>query len=218
MDVYPTGSQKTCQSVASSFDRSIAVGFLRSYAFLVQHRLDFILAKELHLVPDDVDWIKWSIFISNFRDLKDEQVAKRYHYGQLRLSRLNWTVRLFGAGHSRTTSFYGLPYWTTTEYMTELTFGLLFFFGGVSLVLSSMRVALAVPTEDLWSQQLDGPGLREMRRAFWVFSIAVLLLATVTWVLLLGIPIVVLAWQLSWGFQKARKRRADLISNMSNLQ
>jgi hypothetical protein len=128
MDVYPTGSQKTCQSVASSFDRSIAVGFLRSYAFLVQHRLDFILAKELHLVPDEVDWIKWSIFISNFRDLKDDQVAKRYHYGQLRLSRLSWTVRLFGAGHSRTTSFYGLPYWTTTEYMTELTFGLLFFF------------------------------------------------------------------------------------------
>jgi Flp pilus assembly protein TadB len=70
-----------------------------------------------------------------------------------------------------------------------------------------MRVALAVPTEDLWSQQLDRPGLREMRRAFWVFSIAVLLLATVTWVLLLGIPIVVLALQLAWGKKQEREER-----------
>jgi len=40
------------------FDRTVAIGFLRSYAFLIQHRTDFILAREHHLIPDDIDWIQ----------------------------------------------------------------------------------------------------------------------------------------------------------------
>ncbi|KAL3469220.1 hypothetical protein BJX99DRAFT_265411 [Aspergillus californicus] len=34
-------------------------------------------------------------FAHQFQILSDEQVAKRYHYGQIRLSRLNWAVRIF---------------------------------------------------------------------------------------------------------------------------
>lgn len=87
------GERKADSTIVSSnavipnFDRSAAVGFLRSYAFLIKHRIGFILAKDSRLVPEDVDWIEWSKFINNFRKLEDHHVAKRYHYGQLRLSR-----------------------------------------------------------------------------------------------------------------------------------
>jgi len=60
-----TPSQMVSQSATLTFHPSIAVRFLRSYAFLVRHYLDFILAKEFRLIPDDVDWIKWSNFINH---------------------------------------------------------------------------------------------------------------------------------------------------------
>ncbi|KAK3947627.1 hypothetical protein QBC32DRAFT_383561 [Pseudoneurospora amorphoporcata] len=70
---------KDVRAHLSAFNRSITMGFLRSYALLVPHRLDFVLSK----------------FISYFRYITDEQVARRYYYGQLRLLQLNWAVRIF---------------------------------------------------------------------------------------------------------------------------
>src|SRR6201996_2798549 len=118
-------SQDIAQTGTPPFDRSIAIGFLRSYAFLIRHELDFILAKEAHLIHRDIDWIKWSKFINKFRHLGDEQVAKRYHYGQLRLSRLNWIVRLFRPNHSSPKLFYEVPHWSTIYYIARLTVPLL---------------------------------------------------------------------------------------------
>ncbi|OCK87821.1 uncharacterized protein K441DRAFT_592462 [Cenococcum geophilum 1.58] len=202
-------------SVIPNFDRSVAVGFLRSYAFLINHQLDFILAKDSRLIPEDVDWVKWSKFINNFRKLEDNHVAKRYHYGQLRLSRLNWVVRLFRPQHASTGWFYEIPHWSITEYVTWATLPFLFMFASISLALSSMQVALSVPADGLWFQRPDGSGLRYMSRAFWVFSIGVLLLSGVIWMLLLGIPLLVLVWQISWGFQKREKEtRATGNSNV----
>jgi hypothetical protein len=37
--------------LAPMFDRAAAVGFMRSYALLVRHHVDFILARESHLFP-----------------------------------------------------------------------------------------------------------------------------------------------------------------------
>lgn len=52
--ISSNSSQEISQAAPLAFDRSIAIGFLRSYALLVPHRLDFTFAKESHLVPDDV--------------------------------------------------------------------------------------------------------------------------------------------------------------------
>lgn len=82
------------------FDRSVVIGFLRSYAFHVKHHLDFKIAKDLHLIPEDIDWIQWSKFIDHFHRIRNDRVSKRYHYGQLRLSRLNWVVRIFRPSHT----------------------------------------------------------------------------------------------------------------------
>ncbi|KAM7209589.1 hypothetical protein V8F06_014862 [Rhypophila decipiens] len=210
-EFWATYLQPSAQKSPLHFDGSIAVGFLRSYALLVPHRLDFMLAKDAHLIPDDVeDWLQWSKFISHFRNLPDESVAKRYHYGQLRLSRLNWAVRIFRPQHARSMWFYEIPHWSTTSFVSRATMPLLFVFAGISLALSSMQVALSVPTDDTWFHGLGEPGLRGISRAFWVFSIAVILGWVAIWALFLGIPIAILAWQVSWGFARERKRRVGV--------
>jgi hypothetical protein len=170
-----------------------------------------MLAKEAHLIPDDVkDWLQWSKFISHFRHLPDESVARRYHYGQLRLSWLNWAVRSFRPQHARTVWFYEIPYWSTTSFVSRAILPLLFVFAGLSLALSSMQVALSVPTDDPWFHGLGEYGQQNIGRAFWVFSIAVILGWTTLLVLLFGIPIAILAWQLSWGLAREKKRRAGV--------
>jgi hypothetical protein len=187
-------------------NRSVAIGFLRSYAFLIKHQLDFIFAKEAHLIPQELDWISWSKFMGSFRCVEDEQVAKRYHYGQLRLSRLNWVVRLFQPQHASTGWFYEIPHWSIIEYITQATIPLLFLFASVSLVLSSMQVALSVPADVLWFHSQVTVGLFHMSRAFWVFSVATLALSAVIWSLLLCIPLLGLLRQLIWGFRKEQER------------
>ncbi|KAE8336173.1 hypothetical protein BDV24DRAFT_178668 [Aspergillus arachidicola] len=146
-DIYLRPTKNNNHQTSSTLDPSIAMGFLRSYAFLTPHRLDFILAKESHLIPENIDWIAWSRFIHKFRELSDEQVAQRYHYGQLRLSRLNWAVRIVRPQHANTLWFYHLPHWSITSYLSQATVPLLFIFASVSVVLSAMQVVLSVPSD-----------------------------------------------------------------------
>ena len=181
--------------------RPAALGFMRSYSYLIQHRLDFIFAQQHHLIPAQVDWIEWSIFIAHFRLIDDEQVALRYHYGQLRLSRLDWAVRIFQPRNAPSAWFYEIPYWSTVLYLKEALGPLVFIFASLSVVLSSMQVVLSVPSEGLWSDESNTTGLRAVRQAFWVFSIMVLLLSGTVWALMLVIPVTVLGWQLQWGLR-----------------
>ncbi|KAJ5123878.1 uncharacterized protein N7515_007703 [Penicillium bovifimosum] len=203
----PSPVPKSPEPAASVFDSAIAIGFMRSYASLVKSPLDFAIAKESYLIPTEVDWVEWSIFINHFR-VEDDSVAKRYHYGQLRLSRLNWVVRIFRPNKTRTRWFYETSCWSIGEFMERATFPLVFLFASVSIALSSMQVALAVPVDLLWSHSSDDE-LQEMNRAFWLFSIAVVLLWLVTWVLLLGIPVVALCSQVFWGFRNREKPARD---------
>ena len=188
-------------SIKPGDDCLAALGFMRSYSRLIQHRLDFVLAQQNHLLPSQLEWIEWSMFIASFRSIDDSQVAPRYHYGQLRLSRLNWAVRVFQPRTAPTAWFYEIPHWSTTSYIGDVLGPLIFMFASLSVVLSSMQVVLSIPSEGLW---LDGPGtvrIQAMRQAFWVFSIMVLLLSGVVWTLMLVIPASVLGWQLQWGFR-----------------
>ena len=174
---------------------------MRSYALLVRHHVDFILARESHLFPAELDWVKWSEFIAHFRNIEDEDVAKRYHYGQLRLSRLNWAVRLFRPSSATTWWFYEIPYWSTAMYVERAVAPLLFGFASLSLVLSSMQILRAVPHKELGFKHLDASSLVDMRRAFWVFSAMILLFSGLVWGLLFVIPFSGLIWQLAWGFR-----------------
>lgn len=118
---------------------SAANGLIRTYTRLIVHESDFRIAKELGLVAaDDLTWERWSKFASAFRDIPDSDVARRYHYGELRLTRLNFYSKLF------------LREWSYLETNTQYTsyFGrflgpYLFVFGSISVVLAAMQVALA---------------------------------------------------------------------------
>ncbi|KPM45181.1 hypothetical protein AK830_g1414 [Neonectria ditissima] len=75
-----------------------AVGFLISYAALIVHRSDFLIAKEKGLIPDEVTWPRWRRFVRELlHDSRNDSlsvdrlyadVAERFIYGELRLNRL----------------------------------------------------------------------------------------------------------------------------------
>ncbi|KAB8276900.1 hypothetical protein BDV30DRAFT_223895 [Aspergillus minisclerotigenes] len=142
----------------------------------------FALAHVNHLIPETVTWNAWCQFIQHFRHCEDTQVAKRYHYGQLRLSRLNWAVRLFQPPSAKTIWFYDVPYWSIQTYLQRIAAPLIFGFASISLVLSSMQVILSISTDEI---TLGAVGL--------------------VWTLLLVTPLAVLFWQVSWGFKNRKQ-------------
>jgi hypothetical protein len=119
-----------------------ALGLLRSHALLIPSQLDFSLAQESHLLPPCVgSFAEWSAFIAPFRDITDDRVAPRYEFGQLRLSRLNWLVRVTRprnavAGYGKW--FYEISHWDITGFVGSAAVPLVFAFAGVSLVLGAM--------------------------------------------------------------------------------
>ncbi|KAL8792556.1 MAG: hypothetical protein Q9195_004855 [Heterodermia aff. obscurata] len=125
-EVYLPRSQNSTISDDYCSNRFAAIGFMRSYSHLIQHRLDFVLAQQNHLLPGELEWIEWSTFIACFRRIDDSQVALWYHYGQLRLSRLNWAVRVFQPRAAPTAWFYHIPDWSTTPYLEDFLGPLIF--------------------------------------------------------------------------------------------
>lgn len=75
--------------------RSIALGFLFSYAALLSHESDFIIAKDKGLLPigDDrilLRWTEWRKFVAEILSTTVyTDIHRRFHYGELRLGRLN---------------------------------------------------------------------------------------------------------------------------------
>ena len=199
--IYLALPQNSIISDDYCFSRLAAIGFIRFYSHLIQHRLDFVLAQQNHLLSSDLEWIEWFIFIASFRWIDDSQVASRYHYGQLRFSRLDWAVRVFQPRTALTVWFYHISGWSTRPYLENLLGSLIFTFASLSVLLSSMQVALSVSFEGHWSDKPNTGSISAMRKAFWMFSIMILLLSGVLWTLMLVIPVTVLGWQLQWGFR-----------------
>ncbi|TVY75949.1 hypothetical protein LSUE1_G006015 [Lachnellula suecica] len=120
-----------------------ARGFLRSYAHLVKHKSDFILAQKHDLLPKDVRFSKFIKFISCFEQLQDFDVSPRYSFGELRLSRLNFWAPI---AINRLT--FHKSVWQYGAYFAQFYGPLLFIFGTFAIILSAMQVALAVESVD----------------------------------------------------------------------
>jgi hypothetical protein len=120
--------------------RKAAAGFLRTYRYLIRHESDFHLAQQdsLRLIPKDVDWASFCHFTSDLNDIQDSAVSRRYCFGELRLTRLNFYAPFllrkfrFEQVHGQ----YG-------DYFARLYGPVLFVFAVVSTILNSMQVALA---------------------------------------------------------------------------
>jgi hypothetical protein len=114
-----------------------ALGYLLSYTELIIHPSDYRIAVKHHLIPD-MGFHAWCLLS---RDLKaaasgpNYTPEKRWEYGELRLSRLNWIYKLTLRGYSY--------FYVYTEYSTY--FGknsqlILLGFAYCSVLLAAMQV------------------------------------------------------------------------------
>jgi hypothetical protein len=122
-----------------------AYGFLLSYAALIQYESDFQIAKEMHLIPENLTWELWVNFVkellnSRGNDRHQDNVNIRYRYGELRLSRLNKISWIHGRlrGYSVSYQTYGEMFTTNLAPIGAATIY-------VALVLTAMQVGLATP-------------------------------------------------------------------------
>ena len=192
--------------VASHQMRS-ALGFLRTYAFLIRHPSDLHIAIEHHLIPENSQWTSFFKFISPFRLLDDDDVSSRYHFGQLRLTRLNWAVRLFQPKSSKDWWYYNQVYWNTGAYIERFFAPLLFLFGSLAIVLTAMQVIVTLPEGSTVSQTQWATAAK----ASWGFSLAMIFFIAALWLSCLGGIVVFLMAQVIYAAamrrRNARQRR-----------
>ncbi|KAI1077267.1 hypothetical protein F5B20DRAFT_552943 [Whalleya microplaca] len=144
--------------------RLLALGFIRSYSYLIRHRSDYLMAKEANLLPflkkDDSEderpgeYLRFRNFLEILRNLPDHWQRNRWHFGQFRLSRLNWAVRILqptprSNGMLRRL-YYEEEFQQSSQFIRDAGPMLLFVFAALSLVLSSMQVTLAARSGGSW--------------------------------------------------------------------
>lgn len=194
-----------------SASRSNAIGFMRSYACLIQHESDFLLAQECRLLPkdkEDINYLQLRRLLMPFQHELDDAVALRYHYGQIRLTRLNWALRLFQPSVLREKGYLGRfyyhqLYWSTTDFVNVYIAPFFFTFATLSVILSAMQVGLAVETVRATA----------FERVSWGFSVLILVVIIIILMLLVVIVLWNFAAQImlgSWRQRKPPKRLGEL--------
>ncbi|KAF2262190.1 hypothetical protein CC78DRAFT_535068 [Lojkania enalia] len=173
--------------------RMTSLGFLKSYARLIQHRSDFNLARKLDLLGsfDGISFEEFTRFIMAFDELPDAAVNIRWRFGELCLDSLNF----FSA-------FY-LRKWHRNRY--EQRYGayfqrffpvVLFMFALFSVSLSAMQVILG--GRQLWDT--DNKGLKKALGLFEWFSIE-----SIAWSLAFGVLFMI--WWICISTAEALKAR-----------
>lgn len=143
-------------------------GFLRSWSYLIKCQADYDIALELKLLPKqwrdgEEEFSKISGFLLPFRSVHMlDGVTKRYHYGELRLTRINFYNRFY-----RLEFYYHKTHEQYGSYFGRFMDPFLVIFGSVSVVLSAMQVILATAsTEEL------GAAERRLQKTTRWFSVA----------------------------------------------
>ena len=126
-----------------------ACGFLLSYLWLVCSKSDLRTAQNAGLLGHEINWENWVSLTRSLLQAIDiqtlEQVNRRYHYGELRLSRLNWIYRFTSNHRSHVTLIRGYMYgYTKYSEVVQRNFAwVLVAFVYISIVLTAMQVGLA---------------------------------------------------------------------------
>ncbi len=121
--------------------REAALGYLRTYKYLIRHESDFLIAQEknLQLIPAGTSWPHFCSFVSGFGRIHDANVSGRYNYGELRLTRLNFYCKIF----LRKFHFEQINA-QYDAYYSRFYAPLLFVFGILSVILSALQVEMGV--------------------------------------------------------------------------
>lgn len=120
-----------------------SVGFMRTYGFLIQYQIDFDEGLRLHLIPMKPDghpptYAEFCDFIEPFTQVTDKNVSRRFHYGELRLTRINRTALFF---RGRLAYFHIHLQWGS--FLEHILAPIITIFAVFSVVLNSMQVSLA---------------------------------------------------------------------------
>jgi hypothetical protein len=118
--------------------RRAALGYVRSYCYLIKSQSDFNIAEEKKLIAKGVDAKALLRFLHSFESVSDDDVTLRYKYGELRLSRINLYIRFYERRF-----FYRKMQWQYSDYLNGLVAPFVFAFALVSTALSAMQVVLA---------------------------------------------------------------------------
>ncbi|ERF76577.1 hypothetical protein EPUS_05850 [Endocarpon pusillum Z07020] len=162
--------------------RKAALGYLRTYFYLVRSESDFYIAQDpsLHLVPIGITWEQFCNFTTDLAKIPDRDVSRRYAYGEIRLTRLNFYAPLL----LRKSHFQRVEY-QYREYFARFYGPVLFIIGITSIVLSGLQVAVAVEEADpllngrvllvvaLWYKAPEEhmfPQNKELPDVIWAFS------------------------------------------------
>jgi hypothetical protein len=172
-----------------------ALGFLFSYAALICHESDFLIAKEMHLLPVEVQWPTWRTFVKQLdTEYIYQKIDGRFIYGELRLSRLNKIYRF----SQRPFLFGYVSHWH--QYGTFFKDNLAWLAAGIAyiaIVLTAMQVGLA--TKSL----ADNDTFQSASYGFTVFSILGPLIATGL-IVLVFCYLFVNNWAATVSYQKKR--------------
>ncbi|KAL1648936.1 hypothetical protein SLS61_006668 [Didymella pomorum] len=179
--------------------RATSLGFLRTYAHLVQRRSDFNLARRHDLLPTcngKLTFEAFVAFISAFDSVPNKAVSSRWRYGLLQLDALNFhsAIHLRRWHLNRFESRY-------TAYFQRFFPVVLFIFALFSVALSAMQVIIGA--KQMWDT--DNKGLKTALSLFVWFatesigwSIAFGLLFVVWWVCISSVEV--------WKRRKTMKR------------
>ncbi|KAK7959732.1 uncharacterized protein PG986_004586 [Apiospora aurea] len=182
-----------------------ALGFLFSYAALICHESDFLLAKEKHLLPEEVAWADWRRFVAEFGpEYIYDHIDKRFHFGELRLSRLNklqlltsgFALRLYMPPWDRYGDFF-------RDNFTWLASATVY----IAVVLTAMQVGLAT------TALTENEAFQSASYGFTIFSILGPLIA-IGLILVVFLITFVSNWALA---MRLRNRRLSHIAGVNNV-
>jgi hypothetical protein len=135
------------------------MGFLKTYACLIQRRSDFDLARRYSLLGsfEDISFEAFIAFISSFDAVPDCAISSRWRYGLLQLDALNFhsAIHLRRWHLNRFESRY-------STYFSRFFPVVLFVFALFSVMLSAMQVIVAA--KQMWDT--DNKGLKRVLGIF----------------------------------------------------
>lgn len=148
-------------------------GFLLSYVWLLRHPSDLKIALDLGLISPKINWENWIIFVdtllSNTDYAASDTVNHRYHYGELRLSRLNTIYRILHIFEPKRFMLGYLPRYNRYAVFFERNFRwVVIVFLYMTIILTAMQVGLA--TTELQQDEM----FQRASYGFAIFSIVLL--------------------------------------------
>lgn len=174
-----------------------AAGFLFSWTALISHESDFKIAHDKGLVPAEVSWFQWKALTEDFlrhpaKDIYDN-LNVRFHYGELRLSRLNKIYR-WKKLHARG---YWFGYSQSADFFEDNFTKLASILGYVVIVLTAMQVGLGT------TRLQESQRFQDASYGFTVFSIVAPLIAVA---LVLAVFFILVLWNVTVTKKYAKTR------------